>query len=214
MNANPDFTPRTEEEREKVLKLRKDKKLSFAKIEARTGVSRETIRKWCNFYLKENDNKVNRKVKVVSKTRNKPVPTHRSSRDYDFLKYSRIVYKWAVANSGLSRGEVDLLLYLYPEGAFSYSKFHKFHKVLSMFQNKTLQKLLDESWIKVWREKTSKQTKLYVLTNKAKTMCDNMHKYLLGEKEIPMDNRNKLVTDKSTRINDYYMAMINQMSKR
>jgi hypothetical protein len=214
MNIKPDFTPRSEEDKQKVLDLRKNQGLSFRKIEVRTGVSRETARKWCDFHLTKEENVTKKVTNVVKVKTKKPLPVCRTNIDYDFLQYIRIVYRWALANNDLSRGELDLLLYLYPIGAFTFSEFYKYHKTISLYQNKTLDKFLKEGWIKVWREKSSTQTRLFALTQKGKILCGNMHKMLVGDKEVPTDKRNNVFVDKSVKINDFYADMMKQMNKK
>ena len=155
-------------------------------------------------------------VKVQSKTKKKSPPVrYRTTREYDFLQYIRLVMKWATVNNDLLRGEVELLLYLYPMGTFSKKTFNEFHKTYGMYQMKTFSKMINEGWIVLWRPRKNNETALYALTNKAKTMCSKMHKFCTGELEIPESTVNALrKNDKSKpRIYDYYMDAIIKMNK-
>lgn len=210
-----------------ILKLRKEGK-SYRAIEAEVGVSRETARNYCLGLLPQEavealerkkrarEAKKRRSVRVVSKTRKKPRPQHNSVRDYDFLQYIRIVMRWALDNNdSLTKGKLEMLLYLYPKGAFSFSDFYKFHKTISLYQRKTLDELIKDGWIYLWRPKSGSQVALYALTNKAKNLCDNMHKYCVGDEELPVEpEKNSLFKKGGKRINNYFGDMIKQMNKR
>jgi len=187
------------------------KGLSLRKIGAKIGFSYETVR----VYVDKHFPKDKKNIYIQTKTRRKkPKPRHRSSRDYDFLQYIRPVFKWATENSGLTRPQVELLLYLYPKGVFPKSDFFNYHKILGMYQSKTFDMFMKEGFINVWRPKKKSQKALYCLTNKAKQICDKMHKFLTGEKEIPINSRNNvLAQDGGARINGYYMNIIKKMNK-
>jgi len=218
-------------EKEKVdliLKLRLEGK-SYRAIEKELGVSRETARNYCiNLLTKEAKASLERRKKrkrsdkiraanVKSTTRLKPRPRHTSVRDYDFLQYIRVVYKWAISNNKetLNKGKLDLLLYLYPKGAFTFSEFYNFHKTISMFQAKTLEEFIKDGWVYLWRPKKDKQRALYALTNKSKKLCDSMHKYCVGDEELPITpEKNALFKVGGKRINNYYGDMIKKMNKR
>lgn len=209
-----------------ILKLRVEG-LSYRAIEKEVGVSRETARLYCIEKLPDEakeslDRKIalrkkksERRAKISSVTRKKPKPQHNSVRDYDFLQYIRIVFRWALSNhEDLNRGKLEMLLYLYPKGAFSFSEFYKFHKTVSLYQRKTLDELMKAGYIMVWRPKTGNEVALYSLTNKAKKLCDSMHKYCVGEEELPTDFSNKLFDKGGKRINNYFADMIKDMNKR
>lgn len=214
------FTPLPQETLDLIVMYRQEHKLSYRAIEKRLGVSRETARKHCIKVIPEESNKTVKvtkpKVKnnIVTKKK-KPLPQYNSVRDYDFLQYIRIVFKWAVKdNPTLSRAKIEMLLYLYPKGAFTYSQFHKFYKTIGIYQSKALAEFVENGYIKVWKNRTGRSPKLYALTDKSKMLCDTMHKYCTGEKDLPIDEDNSLVTDKEVRINRYYVDMIKDMNKR
>lgn len=199
----------TPEKVEVMLSLRK-KGLSYRKIALEVGCSYETVRVYIDKHTP-----LHKKIIVKTKTRKKkPKPRHRSSRDYDFLQYIRPVFKWATENSGLTRPQVELILYLYPKGVFTKKDFYDYHKILGMYQIKTFQMMVKDGFIVTWRPKKRGQKALYSLTNKAKQMCDKMHKFLTGEKEIPINSRNNvLAQDGRPRIDNYYMTVIKKMNK-
>jgi len=148
-------------------------------------------------------------------TLKKPLPRYRSRIEYDFLKYVRIVFKWALENNkDLNRPNLELLLYLYGVGAFSKKQFNDYHKLLGLYAIKTLTEFEENGWIKLWRAQKGRQHALYTLTQKGKILCNKMHRYSCGVEEIPENPvSNDMMKKGSPRINGYYMDMIKRMNK-
>jgi hypothetical protein len=147
--------------------------------------------------------------------RKKPKPRYRSRVEYDFLKYIRIIFKWATDNyPELNRPKIEFLLYLYSLGAFSRKQFDDFHKTVGLYSVKTLKGFEEGGWITTWRTKKGKSHALYVLTHKAKLMCNKMHKFAAGTEEIPMNElSNAMMKEGTPRINRYYLEIIKKMNK-
>ena len=136
----------------------------------------------------------------------------RSAREHDFLKYIRIVMKWAKANNpALSKGDIELLLYLYPKGPFTKYYFKEFYKTLGLYQSKALDKLRIEGYVEDFLGYTGTGRK-YVLTHKAKLLCSRMHKMLLGLEEIPTTSSNKMY-DSGKAIDKAYLKVMESMNK-
>lgn len=144
-----------------------------------------------------------------------PYPRYRSRIDYDFLKYIRVVFRWALVNNPeLSRPQLEILLYLYGTGAFSKRQFNDFHKLLGMYSMKTLDEMIKLGFIKLWRPRKGRQHALYTLTQKAKRLCNKMHKYCAGVEEIPdHPSQNKMAEKDAPRMDGYYMNIIKKMNK-
>lgn len=146
-----------------------------------------------------------------------PPKRYRSRVDYDFLKYIRVVMRWAKENNPtLSSGDIEFLLYLYGEGAFSRKTFRDFHKLLGLYSIKTFKKYEEEGWIKMWRPRKGNQHALYTLTHKAKVMCSQMHKFACGLEEMPTSERSNRMARKdeeNPRMNSYYLEIIKKMNK-
>lgn len=153
-------------------------------------------------------------VRNITKTRKlKPKNKYRTFRDYDFLQNIRVIFKWALENHELTKGELETLLYLYPLGTFSNYEFHKYTKIISMYRKRLFNKFVKDGWILTWREKNSNQKALYALTNKAKILCNRLHKFCTGDMAIPeTPTYNNLAKD-GKRINTYYMDIIKKINK-
>lgn len=145
-------------------------------------------------------------------TTKKPAVYHHSI-EYNFLQYIRLVMRWGVQSSGLRKGLVELLLYLYPIGLFKKSDFHFFYHLVGLYGTKALDKLVEEGWIIVWRPAKTNQSALYVLSDKSKKLCSQMHKMCTGEEKIPESFAGK-VPSKELVIDRYYTEVIKRMNKR
>lgn len=146
----------------------------------------------------------------------KKVPNrYRSRVEYDFLKYIRVAYKWALENHPtLTRSQIDLLLYLHCLGAFSRTQFDDYHRLVGIYSVKTLTKFIDEGYIKVWKTADKKSHMLYAFTQKSKYLCNKMHRYCCGVEDISLNPINNNMTRKDApRINNYYIEMIKRMAK-
>lgn len=161
--------------------------------------------------------------KIRSRSRGKnqkkdkePIPNRgKVSIKYDFLKYIRVVMKWAVENSTLTRPQIELILYLYGMGTFSKKQFQEYHKTVGMYEQKTLDHLTEEGWIILWRpaNKKKKEHALYTISHSGKLFCTRVHKICCGLEEITTDPKyNKLASNKDKRINSYYMDIIKKMN--
>lgn len=149
-----------------------------------------------------------------SMTRKLPKPRFRGRVNYDFLQYIRIVFKWAQEKYGLSRPQLELFLYLYPKGVFTKSEFLEFQTTIAMYQIKAFRDMLAEGWITMWRPKRGKESALYTLSYKAKTICNKMHKLCVGDEKMSEDPRHNPIAKKEEKtINAYYMNIIKKMNK-
>lgn len=217
------FIPISKDVKELILMYRVEHGLSYRDIEKRLGVSRETARLHCLENLTEEKRKAlskkkklaARRVKNRSITKKAPLPQHNSVRNYDFLQYIRIVFRWALkTHKDLNRGTLETLLFLYPKGAFTYTDFHVFYKTIGMYQSKVLAEFIENGYVKVWKKRTGRNPKLFALTDKAKKLCDEMHKYCVGDKQMSTAVYADMIEDEDTRINNYYVDMIKKMNKR
>ncbi len=68
--------------------------------------------------------------------------------------------------------------------------------------------------VRSFRGASRGKAEIFILTDKAKMMCDRMHKMLIGDEDIPTNARyNKLAESGGKRINNYYMDIIKKMNK-
>jgi hypothetical protein len=98
----------------------------------------------------------------------------------DYLKWWRLVRRWAKAKSGLSLTDIELLLYLRGIPYFDQHDFEQYCKIIS-FDYRKLFWLRQSGWIQIWRKRSGKQKTIYELSRKSKNLVDQMYAYLEGE---------------------------------
>lgn len=150
-----------------------------------------------------------------SRTRYKP-RTNQSERDYDFLKWIRVVFKWATAHTGLTQPKIEILLYFYAKGAFSKQEFFDYFQLIGFGSQTTLKKFIQEGWIIEWRKgKRGRVKGMYDLTSKAKVVCSKMHKMCVGDMDVPVTRRSNPLNAKDIRdkrINKLYTGFFKVMN--
>ena len=119
----------------------------------------------------------------------------------DYLKYWRVVRQFIKSKHGLSQSDLDILLFLKSEEYFSKDKFKEFDELISWEKNR-FERLRQEGWIEVFRNRMGTRKALYQLSSKGKGVTTTIYKYLNG-KEIPTSKdgnpmflRNVSYTDK------------------
>lgn len=101
----------------------------------------------------------------------------------DYLKYWRVVRQFIKYKHGLSQSDLDILLFLKSEEYFSKDKFKEFDDLISWERNR-FERLRQEGWIEVFRNRMGTRKALYQLSSKGKGVTTTIYKYLNG-KEIP-----------------------------
>ena len=120
-------------------------------------------------------------------------------KNFNIFKHYRIIRKWACKNNDLNEPDLELLIYLdcidlftkkdFIKGVYSYS-----------WDNRRWNRLLKNSWIKVWRERnrTTQKHNIYTLTYKSKLLINTIYKIILGTIDIPTsERRNKIIKGKN-----------------
>ena len=146
----------------------------------------------------------------------KPPKRKSSTVDFDFLKYNYIIFKWALENNpSLTRSYINILLFLYSEGAFSKTTFNIFWKPMGLRPTFRFNELLKGGWINIYREKRGNLKPLYILSTKAKHLCSSMHRTSMGYQKISENKKYNKMLDKDTpRNNTYYLELIKKMNKK
>lgn len=131
----------------------------------------------------------------------------------DYLKYWRVVKKYACEKYKLTSGELDMLLFLYSEKYFSSADFDRFDKLLPWSKNR-LHKMINDGWIDKFRERNfkNKTGARYTLSFKGRRTVNSIYKKLEGE-DIPMTICNNPMFKKKTSFsNKVYKQMIIHMN--
>ena len=151
---------------------------------------------------------------VIYRTKSKKTPeVFENHQKYNFLQYIHMVYEWAEKTSGLTREEIDFLLYANPIGVFNKFQVQNMIKTTKMNRKVTLNRLIEKGAIKMCREKKGSQLELYKLTGKALHMCSSMHTMIAGERKISDNKRSPFHPPKRAQ-NQYYLNIIKEMNSK
>lgn len=158
--------------------------------------------------------------KVILKTHNKnsKVLVYNSHEPkYNFLKYWRIVRKWATIKYELSTSDLEVLLYLYDEGIWKKVTFLQTTEIHSWEQGR-LNRYIEDGLVRIWRQGKGYKghARLYELTPKAKRICKSVYLKLTQEETIPENKQNNpiyLSKNKGYSLN-YYRKAIQLMNKK
>lgn len=155
-----------------------------------------------------------KKVRIYNRKKSqKPAALKSTSRQYDFLKWIRVVFKWGTAHSGLSRPELELLLHLYGYGLFTKYQFFDYYRTIGLTSKAKWDMYIQEGWIKQWRSSGRNMKGLFDLTSKGKIVCSKMHQMCVGDMDMPVYRKsNPLNKRKDILINKYYTNLFNKMN--
>lgn len=130
----------------------------------------------------------------------------------NYLKYWRVIRKFAQVQYKLTQCDLDMLLFLYSEKYFGRDKFDEFDKLLR-WDIMRFQRLVKEEWIVKFRNQVGKRKALYKLNHKAESMIQSLYRKLSGE-EIPTSpDGNKIFRKNVPYTDKVYRDMIIEMNK-
>lgn len=138
-----------------------------------------------------------------------------SSREYDFLKWIRIIFKWALAHSKLSKGNLDMILHFYSHGPFTRAEYSDYYSTIGSTRVPDWDKMIRDGWIREWRAPNGgrKMKGLFDLTSRSKILCCKIYKMCIGDMDIPVTRRsNPLNRHKEIKVNAEYTRLFKKMN--
>ena len=120
-------------------------------------------------------------------------------KELNLFKHYRLIRKWACKNNNLNDADLELLMYLDALDMFTKQDF-KIGTYAYSWDNRRWNRLLKEGWIVVWRQRnrTTQKYHIYKVSFKCKQLISRMYRIILGEEEIPVNERsNKIMKRKS-----------------
>ncbi len=135
-------------------------------------------------------------------------------KEMNLVKHYRIIRQWAAKNNNLTSADIELLIYLdcidifskidFKMGAYSYS-----------WDNRRWNRLLQEDWIKVWRQRnhTTQKYNLYKMSFKGKQLINRIYRIMLGEEDIPTSERRNVIMRGRTYTDTVLKTSINNVNK-
>jgi|TARA_R110002020_G_scaffold74970_1_gene191232 hypothetical protein len=116
----------------------------------------------------------------------------------NLMKHYRVIRKWACKNNNLSDSDLELLIYLDCIDLFTKHDFETGSYTYS-WDNRRWNRLLKNNWIVVWRERnrTTQKYHIYKVSFKGKQLINRIYKIMLGQEDINVGSRNKIITGSS-----------------
>ena len=149
---------------------------------------------------------------VVYKRNNKKITKQARTRDYNYLKYWRIVRYWAKRKFEITDTDLEILLYLYDIDLFTRGQFREYEGLLAWDKTR-FNELHTKGHIVQWREdKTRRQAKLYTLSVRAKRICSSVYKKLTQEEHIPENKVNNPIFTGDSYADKVYRTAIRKMN--
>lgn len=135
-----------------------------------------------------------------------------NKKEFNYLKYWRIVRYYICKRYEISLSELELLLYFYDETVFTRPQFNEYCSILA-WNNRRFSELLERDLVRKWRDGKGQVSHLYELTIKAKRICNLTYKKLNGEAINEDEYKNKIMKGESYS-DKVYRNMIRKMNER
>ena len=119
-------------------------------------------------------------------------------KELQILKYYRIVRKWACKTYKIKEADLELLIYLDCLNRFSIKDFKDGVYTYSWDKHRW-ERLRDEGWIDVWRNRNGTTIKysIYCVSFKTKQLISRVYRILLGDEDVPVTRKNIFYKNKS-----------------
>ncbi len=135
-------------------------------------------------------------------------------KNINLLKHYRIIRKWASRNNGLNDADLELLIYLDCVDLFTIKDF-KMGSYSYSWDNRRWNKLIQNNWIVVWRNRnrTTQKYNIYKVSFKGKTLIQRIYRMLLGEEDIPTSYRRNKIMKGETYMDKVLQTSIKNVNK-
>ena len=133
----------------------------------------------------------------------------------DFLKYYRLVSRWAAKNNNLNIADLELLFYLDPIFYFTIDDF-KNGTLFYSWDKDRFYRLQREGWIDKIHKGVGRRGdhNKYKVSQKGKLLINKIYRILINEEEIPSSARRNTVMQRKTYIDKVYSQAIKKFNKQ
>lgn len=133
---------------------------------------------------------------------------------YDYLKFHKIVMKWAMMKYDLKQKDLDMLFFLYSEGLFNYHTFMKYMNIFG-FDKVQFARMKDMGLIHAWYKGWSKHGDYnqYELTRKARLIVTKIYKVMNGEEVMSEEARYNPIFKRERYTDKVFAMSIKDMNK-
>jgi hypothetical protein len=153
-------------------------------------------------------------VKSYKRGKRKKFKKQPRTRDYNFLKYYRVVRYYIKKKYEITLMELDMILYLYDMPFFRKEDFNYYGNTMS-WDKKRFYEMIKKGLIKEWRpgKEQYAKAKMYELSHKAKSICSLTYKKLLQEETISENTVSNPIFKKETYMDKVYKNVIEKMNR-
>ena len=141
--------------------------------------------------------------------------TQRGELKVDFLKYYRLVSRWATKNNNLSVADLELLFYLDPIQYFTIEDF-KTGTLFYSWDKERFYRLQKDGWINkthFGRGRRGDHNK-YKVSQKGKLLINKIYRILIDEEDLPSSAKRNSIMKRKTYIDKVYSQAIKEFNKQ
>jgi|TARA_R110000822_G_scaffold103682_1_gene230369 hypothetical protein len=133
----------------------------------------------------------------------------------DFLKYYRLVSRWAAKNNDLSVADLELLFYLDPIVYFTIEDF-KTGTLFYTWDKDRFYRLQKNDWIDKTHNAFGKKGdhNKYKISRKGKMLINKIYRILVGQEDLPSSARRNKIMKRGTYIDKVYSQAIKEFNKK
>ena len=133
----------------------------------------------------------------------------------DFLKYYRLVSRWACRNNDLSVADLELLFYLDPIIYFTIEDF-KTGTLFYTWDKERFYRLQKQGWINKSHSGGGRRGdhNKYKVSQKGKLLINRIYKILINEEELPTSAKRNKIMKRETYIDKVYSEAIKKFNKQ
>ncbi len=133
----------------------------------------------------------------------------------DFLKYYRLVSRWAAKNNNLSVADLELLFYLDPIIYFTIEDF-KTCTLFYTWDKDRFYRLQKNNWINKAHDTFGKKGdhNKNKVSKKGKLLINKIYRILVGKEDLPSSARRNKIMKRETYIDKVYSQAIKEFNKQ
>ena len=133
----------------------------------------------------------------------------------DFLKYYRLVSRWATKNNDLNVADLELLFYLDPILYFTIEDF-KDGTLFYTWDKERFYRLQRDGWIEKMHKGIGRRGdhNKYKVSQKGKLLINKIYRILIGEEDIPSSAKRNSIKKRKTYIDKVYSQAIKKFNNQ
>ena len=133
----------------------------------------------------------------------------------DFLKYYRLVSRWACKQYELSISDLELLFYLDPIKYFTIKDFQN-GTLYYHWDRQRFYRLQREGWVEKIHKGNGRlgDHNKYKVTMRGKRMINRIYKILIDQEDIPEDAKRSKIAKRDNYVDKVYSQAISKFNKK